>query len=329
MKRGAAVAALLGLLLLTGIVVWQGVGEVSRALAVAGWALALLAPYYVLVLLADGIGWWVLFPPSCRPPPRRAVALRWISSAVNQLLPAAQVGGEVVRARLLIRRGIPAGLAGATVVAALTAAAATLGVFGLLGVGLLVGRLERPNFLPGLTLGLAVLLGLIAVFFALQRRGLFSLLARWAMRLTGGERGGLAVGAEELDEALRNTYRRPARFAASLGLHLLGLFVGTGEVWIALHLLGSPVPLGDALLLESLVQAVRGVAFLVPGAWGVQEGVFVALGGVVGLGPTVSLAVSLAKRARELMVGLPALLVWQAAEGVGVARWLGAGTEGS
>jgi hypothetical protein len=47
------------------------------------------------------------------------------------------------------------------------------------------------------------------------------------------------------------------------------------------------------------------------GALGVQEGGLILLGAVVGLAPEVALALSLVKRIRELLVGLPGLLVWQ------------------
>ncbi len=69
------------------------------------------------------------------------------------------------------------------------------------------------------------------------------------------------------------------------------------------------------MLLESLILAVRASAFFVPGALGVQEGAFVLLGAVIGLSPEVALALSLIKRFRELVIGVPALLVWQFAEG--------------
>ena len=52
-------------------------------------------------------------------------------------------------------------------------------------------------------------------------------------------------------------------------------------------------------------------AFAVPGALGVQEGGYVMLGRVVGLGPETALALSLAKRVRELVLGVPGLIAWQ------------------
>ena len=39
------------------------------------------------------------------------------------------------------------------------------------------------------------------------------------------------------------------------------------------------------------------------------------LGGMIGLGPEVALALSLVKRVRELVIGVPGLFAWQIAEG--------------
>jgi hypothetical protein len=70
----------------------------------------------------------------------------------------------------------------------------------------------------------------------------------------------------------------------------------------------------DALMLESVGQAIRGAAFAIPGALGVQEGGYLLLGALVGLHAETGLALSLAKRARELLLGLPGLLYLHWAE---------------
>ena len=96
---------------------------------------------------------------------------------------------------------------------------------------------------------------------------------------------------------------------------MLAWAMGAAEIWLALYFMDIPVTIADALLLESLILAVRAAAFFVPGAVGVQEGAFVLLGAVIGIGPEVALALSLIKRVRELVIGVPALLAWQVAEG--------------
>ena len=71
----------------------------------------------------------------------------------------------------------------------------------------------------------------------------------------------------------------------------------------------------STLVIESLGQAIRSAAFFVPGAIGVQEGGFMAVGILFGIGPEVGLAVSLIKRIREVGLGVPALVAWKALEG--------------
>ena len=59
---------------------------------------------------------------------------------------------------------------------------------------------------------------------------------------------------------------------------------------------------------------MRAAAFAIPGALGVQEGGYVLLGQVLGIGPETSLALSLSKRVRELTLGIPGLVAWQIEE---------------
>ncbi len=113
----------------------------------------------------------------------------------------------------------------------------------------------------------------------------------------------------------RALYRpQRGRSPASFALSLVGWVVGTGEVWlIAAASRITRSSWRDALLLESLGQAIRGAAFAIPGSLGVQEGGYLLLAPLVGLPPEAALALSLAKRARELLLGragpaVPALL---------------------
>lgn len=328
MKRSAAVATVLGVLILIAILVWQGVGEVARALSGAGWALLLLVPIHGVIVLVNAVGWWVLFP-SPRPPLSTAIRIRWLGESVNQLLPVAQVGGEIVKARLMRRamgtageaRGPEPGVVGGTVVVAVTVAGATQALFGLMGVGLLLARLGRHQLVPSILAGLGGFALLLGVFYWNQRRGLFGrLVLRMAWSVKAGSRARMAASAAEIDEAVQALYGRRGVVTASLGWYFLAWLLGTAEVWMAMRWLGVPVSVWDALLLESIGQAVRGAAFLIPGALGVQEGTYLALGAFMGLGPGASLALSLAKRARELLLGLPGLAVWQLSEGFRVWR---------
>ena len=80
--------------------------------------------------------------------------------------------------------------------------------------------------------------------------------------------------------------------------------------------LGRPVGLAEAIMLESLGQAVRSGGLPGPGrprgAGGRHPGDGVSLG----LAPRSVLAAALLKRARELVYGVPGLMAWASLEGL-------------
>ena len=131
---------------------------------------------------------------------------------------------------------------------------------------------------------------------------------------------GLVAKASDLDGAIRDLYGRPGTILAASALRMLGRLSTSAEVWLAARLLGHPISIVDALLLRSFAIVARAVAFPVPGGLGVQEGSFVALGALIGMPPDVALATSFAGRVREIVSGVPGLLVWQYVEGRGLWR---------
>jgi uncharacterized membrane protein YbhN (UPF0104 family) len=57
------------------------------------------------------------------------------------------------------------------------------------------------------------------------------------------------------------------------------------------------------------------LAFVVPAGVGVQEAGLVLFGQAFGIDSELALAVSMAKRIREVLCGLPSLISWQWSEG--------------
>jgi putative membrane protein len=228
-------------------------------------------------------------------------------------LPAARLGGEVLRAWLAHRKlGLPGPVAGASLVVDLTVTVATQILFTLVGLALLLGHEADNGLILYVVIGAGLLVLMLASFLVAQGAGVFRLFGRLVQALMPrGDWSSLIPDAESLEARIKQTYDRRAALAGCAVWHLCGWIAGTLEVWVGLWFLGHPVSLLDALMIESLIQAVRGAAFFMPGALGVQEGGLILLGAVVGLAPEVALALSLVKRIRELLVGLPGLLVWQ------------------
>ena len=312
MSRAAILLLSIGTALFIALLAWQGLGSVTGALAAAGWGLVLVAAFHIVPLALDAGAIAVLFGKGARVNQRDALLARWTGESVNSLLPAGQIGGPVAMVRQLAQRGMSMRDAAAAITVSTTLQAVAQIVFAVFGIVLFSAYAANgaPRDLGVAALiATAVLGGLIALFYVAQRRGLFGRLLRLASKVFGKrDWSTLATRADAIDEAVKSLYAQRGRVGASFVLSLAGWLVGTVEVWLALRFLGHPVGWIDALLLESIGQAIRGAAFAIPGSLGVQEGGYLLLAPLVGLPPEAALALSLAKRAREILLGLPGLL---------------------
>jgi putative membrane protein len=277
------------------------------AVRTLGWGIVGVVAYHVLPLWPDVVAWRLLFFP---PPPRPLWTwwARWVGEAGNALLPGQ--AGEVLRIRMAILAGSTGSAATASVVVDVslgTIAQLAFCLVGLVIFGSAVGveGLAVPLFFGILALGVGAV-----VFVYLQRRGLFG---RLAPLVAPFARRAPALAAA-VDHTVAELWRRPKSLAWSAGWRLVSCVLGAGEVLLVFWLLGNPLPLGDALALESLGQAARAAAFAIPAGLGVQEGALVLVAVALGLPAEHALARALVKRVREVALGIPALLSWQAAE---------------
>ena len=312
LKRVSWIAFLAGLTVFVFLVGHYGIGDIAAVLAVAGASgLALIAAVHILPLAAEAMGWRFLFEPDKRPSFRTLLWGRWIGAAVDTLLPALGVGGDLVRIRLFTKLGMSGSLVAASLVADLTLTLVTLIAFTLLGLVMLGLYVAADGVL--LPVLLPVLIGVVLVigFYVAQQRGLFGALARLVENFAGPLNAKVLDGADAIDEQARRIYARRTDVLLSV-LWLSGAWIlGVLEVLIALWLLGYPLSFFHAFLIESVVQGVRAAAFLVPGALGAQEGGFLLVGTLLSLPAEGALALALTRRVRELAFGIPGILAWQ------------------
>jgi putative membrane protein len=251
-----------------------------------------------------------------KPAPAPLLVYRWIGEAVNSLLPVAQVGGHVARARLLGHLQGDYVSAGAATIVDFTIGVLTQAVYTVVGIGLLLplARAQGKNLNEALLIAAGLLVTGVVALYIIQRGRLLQKIARIIQSALGGTMSAMAEqlhsGAQAIDHAVNEIYNRHGNLLRSIGWRLFTWLLHTGETWVILYFLGAPVSWAEALILESLGTAVRNAAFPVPAGLGAQEGGFVLLGAALGISPPLCLALSLAKRARELIVGLPALAVW-------------------
>ncbi len=316
MRFAVRIGFVIGLGVLIVLIAHQGVQEILDLLLRGGWALLLLVPLHALPLLLDARGWQELVRARSRLGVLFFIAC--IREAVGRLLPTAGLGGEIVGIRLLVRQRVDGTVAAASVIVELTVTLTAQFIFAVLGVLCVLRLTDAVGLTSGLVLGLAASGLLLGVFFALLRNGaVFGRLERVAGHLFGlNSRGAseLSRGAH-LDAAIRDLLAAHGRLLRALFWQLAGLLVGCSETWLALRWLGHPVGVPAALALESSAQAARHVFFLVPAGLGVQEAGLMGVAHLLGIGADVAIALSLAKRMRELAFSLPQLIAWQWIEG--------------
>lgn len=315
MKRLTLLAAAIGFVLFTVLVAYSGAADVVDAVRSAGWATLIVVLLRAVAIAVDGLGWNVLFPPGRRLETRVAVLIRWVREATNQLLPVAAIGGDFIGARLATFWRCEGALAWASVIADIAVQAGTQLLFAVVGIGLLVwlvGDSELVHYLVGGT-GLAAL-GVVG-FLLMQRRGGSKLFLAIGRKLAGGREWAGLAAIERFYERLQEIYAHPRGVAVSVAIHTAVWFFGALEVWVALNFMGYPIGFAEAIVIESLSQAVRGAAFAIPGGLGVQEGGFIALSALFGVPAGPAVALSIVKRVADLAIGLPGIVAWQWIEG--------------
>jgi putative membrane protein len=277
-----------------------------------GGVLAITA-FHAIPLYLDALAWRALLDPADRASHAACTIARWIGESFSSVLPTAQVGGEVARGRALALYGVRYVAAAASVVVDMTIGLVSEMVYVILGV-LVIAVLAADSGAAQRDVLIAAVggFGAISVLMLLAQlsRPFGRLLRRIGGRLGKGVGGRLLGGAAAVESEVMRSYTRHGAIAACFAWRLAGWFSGAVEFWLALRLMDVPIDPLQAVALESAVQAVRSVAFMIPGGFGVQEAALVALGNAFGLGPDVMLALSLVKRAREYVLGGAGLLAW-------------------
>jgi len=310
MSFASVILALCGFAVVLWLLHENDYRAVLRTVAGVGGGLAIVVLIRGTIIATCGLAWWSLLRSVA--PVRLGVALglRTVPEAINVLLPVAAVGGDIVRARLLNFSGVAGGVAVASASVDLLLEVAAEALFALIGVALLSQVAGGTEMASWATWGLGIAALAVGGFYAVQRlggaimveRALGGLARRWSA---------LAPASDiRLHESIQTIYADRPAIVVAFSLHELAWLLGALETWIALWLIGVPVSPTEAVILESLTQALRAAAFPVPSALGVQEGAFTVLGALFGIPPEAALALSFVKRVPDLAIGLPGLLAW-------------------
>ncbi|MBE1237615.1 flippase-like domain-containing protein [Phaeovibrio sulfidiphilus] len=315
MIRRAALLGLVGLAIFTGLFIWRDAGTILSVFLSSGFALLGMVLVHFASMLVNARAWQVLVVEGHRPNLLQFFWAVWLRESVNGLLPVARVGGEVVTAKLLNNYGMSMPAVVASLAADVTICIGTQFLFTFLGLGLFVLYYQNAGLMTGLAAtGVAALVVAFA-FYQVQKKGMFRLVRLVVDKMFGDRFRQWTDKADTFDDSIRSVYRhRRAIFACSFW-QFLGWTFGAVEIGVALYFMGQHTLWADPVIVESIVQAASSSAFVVPGALGVQEASFVVVCGWLGIVAETALALALVRRARDVVLFVPVLIVWQAVLG--------------
>lgn len=308
-------SGLAGAAILVWLVMGRDPAQVLTVFSLVGLNILWLGVYRTLPIVLDAAGWGRLFSTGRHPRSIDLVLARWIAESVNTLFPVAQVGGHILRARIIGRKYSSGNEAGATVMVDFTLGLTTQIFFTLTGLVLLLLQTNRYPGTASILIGIGVATVAVAGFFFSQKAGLFGFLAARTSILYRKKAPAVQADARTMDRTINEMYGRRRKLLACLCLRFIAWMAKSGENWLFFFFAGAPITIQDAVILESLCTAFRSAAFFIPGGLGVQDGSLLVIGSILGLGPNGMMALALGKRFRELMVGLPGLVWWFLHEG--------------
>jgi len=323
MKHLGRIAALLGLLASLWLVAHDNPGAVLGLMRAAGAGLVLAGLAHVLPMLANARDWQTLIRGANRPTLAGMWHLVWIRESVNSMLPVARIGGEVVSFRLMRRRGLRGSTAAASMVADMQLTLISQLMFTMVGIGFLFAHSASGTLrlASDLAWGILALTPILVLFSLVQHASPFERVTRMLNHATSGKLAALVGQSAQIDQAIKLIWRRRGVVLRYLFFwQPLQCVLTALEIWLALYFLGVRISFTEAVVIESLIQAVSSAAFFVPGALGVQEGGFMLIGGAMGLDPSTCLALAGARRIRDLLIFVPGLFAWQIAESAGGSR---------
>ncbi len=241
------------------------------------------------------------------------VRLKIIGDTMNTVLPTANLGGDAMRA-ILIKPRIPLkeGIAGIMVDKTVESIGGVL----FMACGILITILFFPipqALVTPAVICLLVLLVAIVLLIFFQFRGFYCSAMKFFGWIPVVRRSLLKKeeALRTLDKNMRQLYLRGGvNIPLAIGLHFMARVVGVLEVVIVLRVLGQPVGFLGAWFISAAVTFANTILFIVPGHWGVQEGMYVLVLKTMYFSGSVGLSLAVIRRIRRIfLLGLGLLLL--------------------
>lgn len=313
-RAGRIVAFSLGIAVIAAIMVRVGAGSVARSLQSLGFTgLPLIVAIHLPVVAAMGVAWRSVAVDVAGGSHLKFIWARLVRDGAAEALPFSQLGGFVLGLHALNLRGTEAVRGAISMGVDLVIEFAAKLPYLIAGVLVLLALAPGSHVVRPILLGLVLTAAAVSIAIFARRRvwrllesAARGILRRWA----AGAFVDPAIRRAELEAMLEDCVGRRARVLTGLLLHFACWLVGAAELWVLFALLGERVGALQALAIDSIVAGLRSFAFMIPAAAGVQEASFVLAGAAFGVPATAAVAASLARRARDLVLGATTLAIY-------------------
>lgn len=300
----------LGLLILLYVLWQQDYVVLWQSLQQAGWALLLVLLFEPLLWLSHAAAWQLLFQQGRRTKFANTYYASASASAINNLLPVFAIGGDLLKARHLVKCGVSGSAATAAGMVDLSLHAISALGWSLTGLAILAGITADRDLLLASISGSALLTLVITGFIVAQLLASERLATALQRRFSRRGWNVLASDTGKAQQGLLQLWRQPGTLLYSVLIRIAGRALMVPEIMFIGWLLDSPVSLLQAAMITGLVILVKTVSFAVPARIGVQEGAFVAAGGLLSIASEPMFAIAIAIRLRETLASVPVLLHW-------------------
>jgi len=286
--------------------------EAAALVLKMGYGVAAVIIAYGLVAYCDALSWLHTFKPdeAAKLKVIDALRIRTIGEAFNAITPLGSMGGEPVKAQLLkehhglrFRQGL------ASQVVARTTLTLSLILFLIPGTLFLFLREGvSETYRASIASGVIAFSMLILLFLLFQTTGSLSKITSWFDRTfpSATEPRKSVHFLVELCDMMSGYYKNHTMLCwQSIFYAWLGWVAGIVELWLTLHFLGVSLDWMDLWIIEATLQLVRAGSFFIPLSLGAQEGGLILIFMSLGMAGPLGLAVSFARRIRELVwIGL-------------------------
>lgn len=290
--------------------------EVLRHTVNVGWGALIIFALHFVSFTFDVYSWQITLRSAPLLDLRwlyRLWKIRMVGETFNQLIPAAGLGGEPLKAMLLKRHyGIDYKEGATSLILSQTMLVTSMVLFLMVGFALmLVSDAFPANYdrIAGLGLAGMAVCAVLIVWLPYLRPS--SKVVKFLELSDTGRRIEKALFAlRDVEGELVAFYSgNRVRFFWAAVMAFIPWVIGVVEIYVAAAFIGHPISFADAWVIEAAVQLVRSGAFFLPAGLGVQEGVFMLLIQAITGTPNLGVALAMVRRCREIVWILWGMLV--------------------